>query len=82
MVQPMAWPTGCSYGVYNMWMTAANCTSHNGGSWQAIAVCKSPSTGKVTHQYSRWAQSTVYAYCHGDSKAISAGINQSAVNKS
>ncbi|WP_205624140.1 hypothetical protein [Amycolatopsis vancoresmycina] len=76
--QPMAWPTGCHDEVLNDHMTGAICTSSNGGAYQAIAICKDRSSGKVNFYYGPWRTSgTSYAYCQGNSYVDSSGISTS-----
>lgn len=70
----MARPTGCHYEVPGSWGAVARCTNHNGGDYRAIAVCKYPN-GTVHHIDGTWKQTGwSYAYCQGDSKATSSGI--------
>ncbi|WP_079130814.1 hypothetical protein [Streptomyces sp. H-KF8] len=70
----MARPTGCHYEVPASWGAVARCDNHNGGTYRAIAVCKYPN-GTVHQIEGSWKQSGwSYAYCQGDSKATSAGI--------
>lgn len=67
-------PTGCHYQVMGDWGTAAQCTSHNGGGYRALAVCKG-SDGDMYYPVGPWKQvGKSYAYCPGDSNAVSAGI--------
>ncbi|GAA4932276.1 hypothetical protein HD597_012935 [Nonomuraea thailandensis] len=72
----MARPTGCYSNVWNKWGAMATCSDDNGGSWRAIALCKSPSSGKLTPYYGPWrsGDATSIAYCGGDSVASSAGF--------
>lgn len=74
-----AHPTGCWSEIADKWRTAAACKHSNGGRWRAIANCKDPETGKVTTTEGNW-QSTggaSYAYCHGASRPLVAGIETS-----
>ncbi|MGC9541845.1 hypothetical protein [Streptomyces sp. UG1] len=71
-------PTGCDYGTVGDYGSLAWCDHDNGGSWRAIAVCKSPSTGKILYGYGNWTNAYVsQAFCNGDSKVQSAGIETS-----
>lgn len=80
-VGALAHPSGCSYEVPGSWGATARCTSDNGGSYRAIAVCKDAETGKVQHFFGNWRQyGFSYAYCNGAYRATSAGIETSPRN--
>jgi hypothetical protein len=67
-------PTGCHSEVMGNWGTASQCTSHNGGDYRALAVCKG-SDGQMYYPEGNWKQyGKSYAYCPGDSVATGAGI--------
>ncbi|MEO3765038.1 hypothetical protein [Streptomyces sp. B8F3] len=68
-------PSGCDYGIWDgLDATWAMCDDDNGGSWRAIALCKS-TEGKILYGYGQWTKGAVsVAYCNGDSKVKSAGI--------
>ncbi|ADI09452.1 hypothetical protein SBI_06332 [Streptomyces bingchenggensis BCW-1] len=71
----MAHPTGCSYEKPGSWGTVARCTSNNGGSYRAIALCKDPENGRVEDFYGTWKKTGFsYAYCQGDYLAYTPGI--------
>lgn len=68
-------PSGCDYGLYKgingSW---AGCDDDNGGSWRAIAICKSPTKGTLV-SYGGWSRGAYsLAYCNADSTVQSAGI--------
>ncbi|BBC32480.1 hypothetical protein SGFS_037740 [Streptomyces graminofaciens] len=70
----MARPTNCHYEVWGYWGSVANCQNHNGGSYRALVRCKYPE-GKVRAYEGPWKQTAdSRAYCQGDSKPVSAGI--------
>jgi hypothetical protein len=69
-----AHPTGCHSEIMGYWGTATQCSSHNGGEYRAVAVCKD-SAGTVYLADGDWKQyGKSYAYCPGDSKATGAGL--------
>lgn len=74
-------PDGCNFTVSNSWGTEARCSSHNGGSYRAIAVCTDHETGKVQDFYGDWRQTGFsYAYCNGSYRATSSAIETSVRN--
>lgn len=81
-VGAMARPTGCRAEVaQSKDLTSAICSSHNGGSYRALAICKSASTGELKNHEGPWRQTGVSnAYCQGDGKAQSAGFETSVRN--
>jgi hypothetical protein len=69
-----AHPSDCHYEVAGKWGAVARCEKDNGGSYRATATCKY-SDGKEQWVTGPWKWTgPSYAYCQGDSKAISAGI--------
>jgi hypothetical protein len=79
-VEIQARPTGCTYQVPGSWGAVAQCSSHNGGSYRASVVCEFPD-GRLGVYDGPWRQeSWSRAYCQGNSKAISAGIETSVSN--
>ncbi|MFF1498273.1 hypothetical protein [Streptomyces sp. NPDC058304] len=77
----MAHPTRCHYEVGGSWGGIALCRNHNGGSYRGIVLCKWPD-GKVEDFEGGWRQyGKSYAYCQGDSQAMSAGVETSPYNK-
>jgi hypothetical protein len=74
-------PTGCHYQVPGNWGAVAQCSSHHGGSYRAWATCKY-SDGRKQDVPGQWRQTGwSRAYCPGDSKATSAGIETSVTNQ-
>lgn len=74
-------PGGCSSTISNTWGTEATCSSHNGGSYRAVAVCTEAESGKVQHFFGNWKQwGPSFAYCNGAYRATSAGIETSVTN--
>ncbi|MFB9661252.1 hypothetical protein ACFQS3_00880 [Glycomyces mayteni] len=69
----MGWPTGCTAQVQD-WGGVASCSSHNGGSYQAVATCKD-SNGNTFIANGAWRQTGwSRAFCPGSSHAVSANI--------
>lgn len=80
IAQKMGWPEYCRYEVLpNERGTWARCYEPNGGSWHAIAVCRSPQ-GTEVHRDGNWVQDgESYARCRTDEGewAVVAGVNTS-----
>lgn len=75
--EAMARPTGCKYEVWDQWGAVATCSDDNGGSWRAIARCKDPEDGDFVLAFGQWVYrggTWSYAYCPGDTRPSSAGI--------
>lgn len=71
----MARPSSCHYEVPGDWGGVAWCDKDNGGAYRALALCKDNDTGKVFNYVGMWRQvGFSYAYCQGNTRAISAGI--------
>ncbi|GAB2901982.1 hypothetical protein GCM10027074_78610 [Streptomyces deserti] len=69
-----AHPSDCHYEIAGKWGTVARCEKDNGGSYRASGTCKFPN-GKLQEMAGPWKWTgPSYAYCPGDSKAVSAGI--------
>ncbi|MEU5873990.1 hypothetical protein AB0A73_20845 [Glycomyces sp. NPDC047369] len=72
-VSAMGWPTGCTV-VLQDWGAYANCSNHNGGSYQAVATCKD-SNGNTFIVNGPWRQvGASRAFCPGSSDAVSANM--------
>jgi len=72
-VSAQGWPTGCTAQVQD-WGGVASCSSHNGGSYQAVATCKD-SNGNTFIVNGTWRQTGwSRAFCPGSSKAVSANV--------
>lgn len=77
-----AYPSDCWYSVTNSYGARASCEHHNGGSYRAIALCRH-TNGTLRDYYGFWTQGGwSQAYCQGDSKVSSAGIEYSSINRS
>lgn len=72
-VSAQGWPTGCTAQVQT-WGAVAQCSSHNGGSYQAMATCKDSNgntfTANGTWRQTGWSR----AYCPGSSKGTHANV--------
>ncbi|MET8401972.1 hypothetical protein [Streptomyces sp900116325] len=74
-------PTGCTYEVPGDWGGVARCTNPNGGAYRALVLCKDRETGKVYNYVGTWRQTGFsYAYCQGNTRATSAGIETRVSN--
>lgn len=74
-------PEGCKYEVPGSWGAVASCSSHNGGSYRALAVCTDKETGRVEWFYGPWKRNGFsVAYCQGSYRATSAGVETSPRN--
>ncbi len=74
-------PDGCNFTVSSNWHTEARCSSHNGGSYRAVAVCTDSESGRVQDFYGPWRQTGFsFAYCNGSYRTTSAGIETSVRN--
>lgn len=81
-VEASAYPSGCSYSVAGSWGGQAACSQHNGGSYRAWVHCRH-TDGTLMNYPGFWTQGGwSLAYCQGDSRALSAGIEYSSTNRS
>ncbi|SEB62531.1 hypothetical protein SAMN05216483_0039 [Streptomyces sp. 2131.1] len=70
----MSRPTSCSYQIPGSWGAVAICDHSNGGHYRALVICKD-SKGNLYNYVGGWrTDGYSYAYCQGESKASSAGI--------
>lgn len=73
-VSVMDWPTGCTAQVPGSWGGVAQCSKHNGGSYQVVVTCKD-NAGNTFIVNGPWKQTGwSYGYCPGSSKATHANI--------
>lgn len=78
VVQPLGWPANCHTEITHYTTVAAICTNSNGGKWQAIAICFSKELNRTTYRYGNWVNRYAsFAYCHGEERVTSTGINSS-----
>jgi hypothetical protein len=74
-------PTGCTYEVPGDWGGVARCKNPNGGAYRALVLCKDRETGKVLNFEGPWRQTGFsYAYCQGNTRATSAGVETRVTN--
>ncbi|GGS01781.1 hypothetical protein Snoj_05850 [Streptomyces nojiriensis] len=75
-------PTGClAEKPAGNWGAVVRCTNANGGSYRAVANCRSVDTGREAQFYGDWRQDGFsYAYCQGSYQAYSAGFVSSPRN--